>query len=65
MNKILCKHAINKSTSVRINVTCSITKDKCGLIRYCTTHNSPVSSDQYIKYGCKIENEQLKKEIDV
>jgi hypothetical protein len=59
MNKILCKYAINKSTSVRINVICSITKDKCGMVRYCPTNNSPVSSDQYIRYGCKLENKQI------
>lgn len=57
----LCEYAINKSTSVRVNVKCSLTKKPCGMVRWCSVHRCVKMNDLYTKFSCR-EKEKYKKE---
>lgn len=51
----LCKHAINRTTSIRVDVKCDITGKPCGMIRWCTNQRTVKMNDLYKKFNCPVK----------
>ena len=58
----LCEYAIDKSTTVRVNVKCTLTGKNCGLVKWCPIHRCVKMSDLYKKFDCREKNKYKKKE---
>ena len=57
---MLCHYAIDKSTFIYKNVTCSIDNKFCTCWRWCPELMKPIMNDTFKKYGCKTKNEYEK-----
>ena len=49
----LCEYAIDKSTSIRVNVKCSLTGKPCGMVRWCSIRRCVKMNDLYNKFDCR------------
>lgn len=54
--RVDCPYLIDCSQGYNKIGNCTITKDICGYIRYCTTVKHIVSSELYFLKGCNIKN---------
>lgn len=53
----LCEYSENKSYGINVCIKCKLTKDYCGMYRFCTITQEPVMNDTYLKHGCKIKKD--------
>lgn len=56
MGNGLCPFAIDESNITYKALKCSITKEYCGLWKFCNVENRPKMSPLYQQFGCKVEN---------
>lgn len=54
----LCEHAINRTTSIRVDVKCDITGKPCSMIRWCTHQRTVKMNDLYKKFDCPVKKKQ-------
>lgn len=54
---MLCEYAVDKSTVMVKRLDCKLCDSGCGFWRWCDQKQSPVMSNFYIKYGCKVKKE--------